>query len=268
MSPYVPTDYWESLLGTEFSERAVAYPNLPVSLNRAMYRSMVAAVDGAARRLPATPRSVLDIGSGTGVWIDFWRRRGVVDIVGVDLTEAAVTGLRRRFADVEFVRADVTDLDPGRRFDLVSAISVLLHITDDGSFREALRRLGAALAPGGAMIVVDAVIVRRWWGEPFGSDSNSRARSLQEWETALAAAGLRIADLRPATCLLSNVIDTRRRRAFGVLWFYWGLLGRLTHGSERRGALAGWLLGGVDRLLCRIVRPGPSAKVMVIVPTG
>jgi hypothetical protein len=47
VNAYSPEDYWEGLLGHHLDERGVAYPELAVALNRAMYR----ALEDSAERL-------------------------------------------------------------------------------------------------------------------------------------------------------------------------------------------------------------------------
>src|SRR5829696_5730512 len=81
-----------------------------------------------------TPRMrVLDVGSGTGFYIDRWHELGVSSVTGADLTETAVEQLRRRYPADRFVRFDVTEegapLEPGS-FELVSAMDVLFHVVE------------------------------------------------------------------------------------------------------------------------------------------
>jgi hypothetical protein len=47
------------------------------------YTSAKAVIEVLTRLLPK-PRSVLDIGCGTGVWLAAWRASGVENIVGID----------------------------------------------------------------------------------------------------------------------------------------------------------------------------------------
>ena len=265
---YVPGDYWEGVLGGDFSAAGVAYPHLAVSLNRAMYRALAAQATRAlaAAGAPAAPGSVLDVGCGTGIWLGFWRRRGVRDLTGIDLTEASISRLAERFPGVRLRRLDVADpaVRELGRFDAISAMSVLLHITDDARFRQAVANLAAMLRPGGVLLLTEPVVVHRWWGPPFGPGSNSVARPLQLWRELLGEHGLEIADLRPATVLLANPIDTRTRTGYRALTRYWDLLSRGVGRRERLGALAGAALGALDAPLRRLLPGGPSAKVLAV----
>jgi len=267
MRPYEPSVYWERLLEDEFNESGVGYPGLAHSVNRAMYRSMTDSVARALKRagVSVTLGRVLDVGSGTGIWIDFWRRRGVAEITGVDLTATAVEHLRRRWPEYEFLQADVSDDAAGlpRARDIVSAMSVLLHIVDDTRFRRAFSNLAAALRPGGTLVLIEPVIVHRWWGPPFGEEANSRARPLADYRAALQQAGLELEVLQPATVLLANVIDTRSAATFHLMNLYWTALARGVGRRERLGAAVATIVSRADLIALRTARTGPSAKVLV-----
>lgn len=267
MTPeYIAPRYWAEIYEAAYDESAVGYPHLARSINRARYdveRRNVARALGAAG--VSQPERVLDVGSGTGIWIDFWRRRGAREIVGVDLTKAAVERLRSRYPEHEFLQHDVGDADvslPGD-MDVASAMSVLLHITDDARFERALQNVLGCVREGGIVVLVEPVVVHRWWGEPFGPEANSKARPLATYASILSRAGFSIVDLRPTSCLLANVIDTRREFTFRVLERYWDLLAGLVGRHERRGRVVGALLRAVDLVATSVVPNGPSAKIIV-----
>ncbi len=263
---YTPSKYWEGLHEGADDERAVGYASLARSFNRARYDVERRNVDRALEAAGvARPDRVLDVGSGTGIWIDFWRQRGAGRIVGVDLSEVAVERLRRRYPEHEFLQRDIGE--PGASLpgavDVVSAMSVLLHITDEARFERALQNVAGCVRSGGSLVLVEPVVVHRWWGEPFGPEANSRARPLATYVRVLNDAGLTIVHLRPASCVLANVIDTRRRFTFRVLERYWDLLSRIVGRRERLGSVIGSALREVDLIATGLLPNGPSAKVIV-----
>lgn len=268
---YVAPRYWEETYGAAWDESAVGYRHLARSMNRARYDVERRNVERAlATAGVPNPERVLDVGSGTGIWIDFWRRRGAREIVGVDLTETAVDRLRTRFPEHQFLRRDIGEADaalPGG-MDVVSAMSVLLHITDEARFAQAVRNLVGCLGPEGTLVLTEPAIVHRWWGPPFGPKNNSRARPLALYEDLLGREGFAIAAVRPASCLLTNVIDTRSRTTFRLLERYWELLARGVGRRERLGRVVGGLLRPADLTLTRFVPTGPSAKVILARPAN
>lgn len=264
---YTPDAYWTALLARQLDQSGVGYPGLSVSFNRAMYRALtrqVARVLGSRGLLSPPPEAVLDVGSGTGVWIDFWRRQGARRIAGIDLTAASVATLRKLHPGVEMHVGDVADGVPGGPYDAISAMSVLLHVTDDARWRRALANLEAVLAPGGFIVLVEPLVVHRWWGPPFGPESNSVARPRAVWDAALDEAGLRLDAVRPATVLLANPADTRHAVSFRALERYWRALSLVVGRRERLGAALGTPIELLDRPLRRAMPHGPTAKVLVL----
>jgi SAM-dependent methyltransferase len=162
---------------------------------------------------------VLDIGSGAGHWIDFYRDVLAANhVVGVEISELAVASLTERYAEdpaVQIVEADVSAAEPGieGRYDVINAIGVMFHIVDDGLWRQAVRNLAGLLAPSGVLLIggqfghttqdVQFHATDRFgsWDELRSAHSdvalvNKRIRSLRDWRRCAAAAGLRVEGVR------------------------------------------------------------------------
>lgn len=272
MTAYVPEQYWSRLHQLAHDESGIGYPDLPISLNRAMFAALVTETERllGAHRLRDDPGRVLDVGSGTGIWIDFWRHLGADEVTGSDIARAAVERLRSVHPDmrVEVMDVGADHLTVEGPFDVISAMGVLLHVVDDDRWGRALRNLASVLRHGGHLVLIEPLVVHRWWGPTADAGSSSRTREIVQWENACSAAGLEVVEVRPATVLLSNVIDTRSRRAFAAMWWYWGSLQRATRGRERAGRAAGAVLGALDAPLRRVMPHGPSAKLMLLRRAG
>jgi SAM-dependent methyltransferase len=268
---YRPAEYWEQLLSSEFTIAGVAHPYLPQSYNRYLYRALERSLRRALGRVhlssPLPSCRVLDVGSGVGFWLGFWRRLGVTSLNAVDLTETSVERLSREHPDVAVARADVgaDDLSRLGSFDVISIVNVLLHITDDECFAAALQNVAGALAPGGVLLVIDPVVVTRAWSLQHDPGANSKARPLDEWRSALTKARLRVVDVLPVTVLLDSPVDSRWARSFRMRMGFWNLLCRALCGREARGAVVGSILFALDAVLVRLARNGPTLKCLVIV---
>lgn len=100
------------------------------------------------------PRSVLDVGCGSGAWLSQWMAEGVTDVFGVDGSYVDMDQLPIP-ADA-FSAADLAEpLHLGRRFDLVSSLEVAEHLpaASAETFVESLVRHGdivffSAAVPG------------------------------------------------------------------------------------------------------------------------
>ncbi len=91
------------------------------------------------------------------------------------------------------VHADVCELDLPERFDRILGVTVLQHVLDERRFRDALRRLGEHLEPGGRLVVLEAAPS----AEIARCDSAVfRARSLATWQDAFGDAGLELETVR------------------------------------------------------------------------
>ena len=83
---------------------------------------------------------------------------------GCDLVPSAVDQLRVADPDAQFWVADASSPDgilaqseglAAESYDLVTATSVLLHVTEDESFAQALKNVAAAVKPGGHLLLVE-----------------------------------------------------------------------------------------------------------------
>lgn len=142
---------------------------------------------------------VLDVGSGSGRWIRFFLDRYKPErLVGIDYTVASIDLLRKwspenSDTELKFSVADITDpaLDLGEEFDLVNVSSVLFHIPEEQLFARALSNLAKLVSEDGYIITneyLPHMTMRTEW---------MMVRSRYEFEKAVHAAGLRIADIRP-----------------------------------------------------------------------
>jgi SAM-dependent methyltransferase len=120
------------------------------------------------RKHGRTPRSVLDLGCGTGGHALVLSRRGY-EVVGVDRS-AAMLSIARRKADaaglgIALVRGDIAGFRTPRKFDAaISMFSVMGYLADEASLSAALRAVREALAPGG-LFLFDC-----WHGEAVAAD--------------------------------------------------------------------------------------------------
>jgi len=102
------------------------------------------------------PQHYLDLCCGTGTIAELLARERQ-PVVGVDLSPQMIEVARRSAAElrlpIEYVCADVCDLDLGRKFDAAySFFDSLNYILDPERLRSALHRAFAHLHPGGSLV--------------------------------------------------------------------------------------------------------------------
>jgi len=265
-------EYWERRLRDHFSLEGVGYLRLGRRYNEWMYRVRGEVFDRVADGLDEQTESradgtrsrsgalrVLDVGSGTGFYVDRWLRRSA-EVTGVDLTDVAVDGLRRRFPGVRFLQADIGDpLGPPLAsevgtFDVVSAFDVLFHIVDDAQYARALGNIASLLRPGGVFLWSDNFI-----HQPTIRVAHQVSRSLPEVEAALAGAGLEVVARRPMFVLMNYPADTESKLAR----LAWTAMVSPAMVSDHLGGLLGALLYRVERRLVAGRGESPSTEVMI-----
>lgn len=168
-------------------------------------------------------RRLLDVGSGTGHWVDFFREVFfVAEVVALEIAGQMADYLRRKYDGdhvVRVIEGDVAAPDfgvetIGGAVDWVSAIGVMFHIVDDDRWRRAVRNLAAVVKPGGLLFVggdfgaqtrnvqfhrCDRFSNWREFSTAAAAEGevkvNKRVRSLADWHQAANQCGLRIVDL-------------------------------------------------------------------------
>jgi SAM-dependent methyltransferase len=188
-----------------------------------------------ARTFPGglTGRRGLDVGCGTGDFIQLLVDAGCASVRGIDISPGVVEAARRRFGTLgDRVGVEVGAL-PGaplgrRQFDVVTCITVLQHVVDDGEAVAALRAIAESLTPTGRVIVLEIAPER---AVPALQPDVLRERTRGDWEQLFAVAGL---------------VVERRPGVYSPLGF---------------SAVQLWLPALLRRLLPGVARrPGPSAS--------
>ncbi len=255
-----PAAYWEERLSGEFGLGQVGFKGLGTEYNSWLYRVRSHVFRRTVMRLRKTwaDARVLDVGSGTGFYLDAWTRLGVRDLTAVDITHAAVEKIGHDFPTVTAHQLDISEgigeLEPGS-FDVISAFDMLFHIVEDRRYVQAFANLKSLLRPGGVLIFTDNFT----HGEERRSQHHV-TRPIDATLAALNAVGLESVQRRPAFVLMNEPIDSDSTR----LKAWWRELSQLLLRHPQRGGLVGRVLYPVELVATRLVSEGPSTEVMVV----
>lgn len=124
------------------------------------------------------PASVLDAGCGTGRVAIELAHHGI-EVVGVDVDPSMIAEARRRAPELQWVEADLVDLDLGRAFDVVVMAGNVLLFTRPGTAGQVVTACARHLAPGGTLVA----------GFQLG-----RGLALQDYDEACRACGLELVE--------------------------------------------------------------------------
>jgi 2-polyprenyl-3-methyl-5-hydroxy-6-metoxy-1,4-benzoquinol methylase len=251
-----PQQYWEKRLQKQWTLNGVGYIGMG-RFNDWVYRAKGSVFDRIVRSLPLpTAFTILDIGCGTGFYIDRWKTRKAGKITGMDLTDVAVQQLRAKYPDCEFLQGDIGDSSkpPQEEVDVVSAMDVLFHIVDDKRYAQALRNIYSLVKPGGYFVFTEFFLHH----EPLVAQHHV-SRTLASIGKMAEDAGFSIVKRAPTHILMNQPLDTTNR-------FVTRAWDEFTSAVERRpglGSVAGAVLFPIDMLLVRMLRESPSTEIMV-----
>ena len=122
--------------------------------------------------LPIGDRRILDVGSGSGAELAWFRELGAAEsnLAGIDLLPERVQAAQRAFPNVEFRAGNAEHLPfPDRSFDLVVAYTVFSSILDPAMATNVASEIGRVMRPGGGLL---------WYDFRYNSPANPNVRGV------------------------------------------------------------------------------------------
>ena len=259
MTRFDAESYWENRLVKNFDLQGVGRRNLGVHYNRWVYRVRRRVFLHVMNSLGVDFGSVdsLDVGAGTGFYIDRWKELGVRSVAGIDLTDVAVSRLRKRYPQSAFYNIDIgNDIGElhGHRFDVVSCMDVLFHIVDDNAYRRAFENVYTLLKPGGFFVFTEAFV-----HGPTRCSEHVVHRTLDDIESVLRGVWFRIVTRRPFLVLMNDPVEPDRP----FLKAYWRVIQLMAQHIHFAGALVGAVSYPIELALVSLLKESPSTEIML-----
>jgi SAM-dependent methyltransferase len=261
-APLTISDYWESRLQENFGLHGAGFIGLGREYNNLLYnvRRNVFVRKMKSMNSDFTGLDVLDIGCGTGFYVDLWSKIRVRTVTGIDITNISVRTLKRKYPDQEFYRADISNQEDienlnAKKYDIVSAFDILFHIVDDKKYDTAIKNIRSLLKPNGIFVFSDNFI-----HGPAKSSTYQVSRSLVHIERTLSKNGFKIILRCPMFVLMNTPVDTTRT----VSKKMWKVLS-LT--LQKYGDTAGLVIGGIlyplEIMLTSLLKESASTEMMI-----
>lgn len=259
MSDFDPKSYWEERLEKTYGLDGVGYLGLGKKYNNWMYKVRRKIFNRTIKKekLGLADKSVLDVGSGTGFYIDRWKENGAKDITGVDLTSVAVRNLTELHKDCTFHQLDIStsiDVFEGKQFDVISCFDVLYHVVEEEKFNKALENIHKLLKPGGVFVVSDNFIHNKKW-----EVEHQVVRTDDEFCKGLTDAGFKLGNRKAMFYMMNMPVDSNSK----FLNWIWKTQLKFVHRSEWWGNFVGMMVYPWEMLALRLIKDGPSTEMQI-----
>ena len=258
--PFQAGDYWESRLSAHYTLQGVGDIGLPLSYNRWLYNVRASAFRHVLGLIDGKPADwdILDVGSGTGFYIDQWNRRSPRTLTGADITATAVRNLTERFPGARFLQCDIGSdlpeaLQPGS-LDVISAYDVLFHIVEAEPYARAMRNFADLLRPGGYLIFSDNLV-----DAGRSHDTHQISRTEGDVRALLQQSGFSVMKVVPMFVFMNDPVRSNSR----IMRALFNRIYRLAARGERWGEIVGAALYPLEIASLRLMSRGPSTEIFI-----
>lgn len=257
--PFDAGAYWQNRLTKKYALDGVGHKSFGEPFNQWMYRVRKRVFKSIVSSHNLSPNRILDIGSGTGFYIECWKDIGVLSVDGIDITDVAVTRLQERYPDCTFARADIGEPSipeslKAESYDAISAMDVLFHITDDIRFQNALSNINELLVSGGYLIWSDNFI----HGETR-DQGHIKHRNLETSLDLLRSSGFEVLLRQPSFYFMNEPVDDPN----WLNYFVWRQIRRITNRGPAFEYLTGAILYPLELFVISMMSESPTTEIML-----
>lgn len=199
--------YWNRRLNSKFSIEGVGYWGLGEIYNQFLYRSRIDLLEGVISRAfdSICDKKVLELGPGIGIFTEYFHSKGILAYDAIDIVEKSVSVLKGRFDQYNFKQGDICDSDAyDGMYDLIFAADVLLHVTDEDKYANAIRNISRHLEERGVCILIDPVSVN----DKKSQSPHVVIRSREHVEKTLENCGLELVEMLPVAYFMNYPFDS------------------------------------------------------------
>ncbi len=262
---YDPKVFWLNRHGNEPSLRSSGFTYFSNTFNLYQYKLKRIALENviSTYSINASDMRVLDIGCGSGFYVDIWRSLGVSDLVGIDITDVCIKHVSAQYPEYKFYEADITSTTLinnapflGQKFDIITAFDVLYHITDDVKFGQAIQNISRLCSQNGYILITDIFPKKRPYVIYF-----QKSRLLQDYINILEHNGIEIISRFPVHYLMHAPLDISNAVLQKIILDIWWE--KIVRTVDKITHLVGPLFTKLDLYLTRRLSESPSTEMIV-----
>lgn len=251
--------YWEERLTKSYNLHSVGYLGLGKGYNKFMYKVRKAVFTKVIKKLKIQPDAhILDIGSGTGFYIELWKKLGFKNITGSDLTTVAVENLKNKYTNSQFISFDISDEHiplKEKEFDVISIMDVLFHIVDDKKYQKAINNISKLIKKNGYLIYSDNFI----HNDLQVKSAHHVNRKIDWIYQELNNNNFEIILRKPMFYFMNTPVDTNNT-FLKKLWQF-----QIKYASKNRyySYILGFLFYPLELIALMFINEGPSTEILI-----
>lgn len=260
---YQAKEFWNTRY-LKFDATSSGHINLPLQYNNWLYRLKRKKVEKLVRKFSVSNDyknlSFAELGCGTGVYIKQWEKMGIKNLIGIDISSAAILKLKDLFPDYQFNEShlaskDILDICGKESRDIVTVIGVLVHIVDDDEFSKSIQNIAELLNENGSVIVSDYIC------RGVSQDRQyMKIRNIDWFINEFKKAGLTLKHQRAMYFVMGRPYDCQTWVSQKIMNAIYKLNRKL---MVRLPNLTGLFLYVIDRAVTPFLKDGPSEEVFV-----
>jgi 2-polyprenyl-3-methyl-5-hydroxy-6-metoxy-1,4-benzoquinol methylase len=266
---YNNKQYWSTLVGQHMNLREVGWPQWTLAFNKARYKLAAEQTLVYLKKYYTQDASIkiLEIGCGIGFWTAWVAQHYPnASYTGVDISAKAIQQLQQQYsqnAKIQFIQADASQVQlEMQKYDVVLCMEVLLHITDDTAWHNALNNLINSTRIGGHIFISDPFTV--WQQAQLNVQTHATVRTYHQYLNVFSNNMVSVQQLQARSFLLDNNIDFETRTGA----YMWHIFFKLWHKllsvqSEPLGKVLGYIAYQFDKWYTLRNKIGHGCRLMV-----
>lgn len=258
-----PRNYWQERHSrTDLS--TVGFIGFGIPFNFWMYKIRAVVFNSIIRqqKLDFSKEKVLDVGSGSGFYLQQFKALKAADLSGSDFSDKAVRKLRTTFKGTKIINLDITGSVPKKgqkKYSLINAFDILYHIVDDKKYSRAIENISAMLKKNGLFIFTENFLQNKNQRDLF--QVNRSRRTILK---LLRKNHFQVLTVKPIFYLMNTPVDSESK--FLKIW--WFIFSNSITRLNFLGHLFGAVLYPAELLLVKLAKNYPSTKIIVCKKTA